>query len=116
MAKKAIKKNETAANPTAQTNVVTLEGVIYRVLYTTEKVASYVLENTRISPKGNAIKTWLTIKEFKPALFFEKDEHVIIDGEINTDNYKDKDGKDVYNTIVVGTIKGVCADESIPFN
>lgn len=114
MAKKTTSaKKETTNN--AHINEVTLEGIIYKVLYTSEKVANYVLENHTVSPKGNTIKTWVNIKEFKPELHFEKGERVTITGEIGTDSYE-KDGKKIYNTVIIGTIKGGEVDDEIPFN
>lgn len=97
-------------------NHVEIEGVINKVIYATEKVAGYVLETCKTSPKGNNIKSWVTIKEFTPSLHYEVGDHVTIkNGELATDSYE-KDGKKVYNTVVVGTIEGVDADAEIPFN
>lgn len=97
-------------------NIVTIEGIIKKVIYANENVASYSLETHKTSPKGNTIKSWVTIKEFKPSLHYEVGDHVIINnGELATDSYE-KDGKKVYNTVVVGTIEGVDADDEIPFN
>lgn len=113
MAKKATTK---ATNTTNHINKVNIEGLIHKVLYATENVAGYVLETHKVSPKGNTIKSWLTIKEFKPSLHYEVGDHVIMsEGELATDSYE-KDGKKVYNTVVVGTIEGVDADAEIPFN
>lgn len=97
-------------------NIVTIEGIIKKVIYANENVAGYSLETHKTSPKGNTIKSWVTIKEFKPSLHYEVDDHVIIkNGELATDSYE-KDGNKVYNTVVVGTIEGVDADDEIPFN
>lgn len=113
MAKKTTSaKKETTNN--AHINAVTLEGIIFKVLYTSEKVANYILENHTVSPKGNTIKTWVNIKEFNPELHYEKGEHVAINGEINTDTYE-KNGKKIYNTVIIGKIKGG-EDDEIPFN
>lgn len=110
MAKKATTK------ATNHINKVNIEGIINKVIYANENVAGYVLESHKVSPKGNTIKSWLAIKEFKPSLHYEVGDHVIIkDGELATDSYE-KDGKKVYNTVVVGTIEGVDNDGEIPFN
>ena len=116
MAKKATTKTTKATNTTNHINKVIIEGFIHKVLYATENVAGYVLETHKVSPKGNIIKSWLTIKEFKPSLHYEVGDPVIIkDGELATDSYE-KDGKKIYNTVIVGTIEGVEEDGEIPFN
>lgn len=113
MAKEVIKKTKTPKETINNLNHVEIEGVINKVIYATEKVAGYVLETCKTSPKGNNIKSWLTIKEFEPSIHYEKGDHVIIkDGELATDSYE-KGHKTYYNTVIVGTIEGIDVVETI---
>ena len=113
MAKEVNKKTKTPKETINNLNHVEIEGVINKVIYATEKVAGYVLETCKTSPKGNNIKSWLTIKEFEPSIHYEKGDRVIIkDGEIATDSYE-KGHKTYYNTVIVGTIEGIDVVETI---
>lgn len=111
MAKKIEKNKEVVA----MANKVTIEGRVTKVLYASDKVASYSIDNTIPSPKNKdkVIHTYVTVKEFQPKLQYEVGDIITVTGALGTDTYE-KDGRKYYNVCVVGEIGG--ENDEIPFN
>ena len=99
MAKAVTKKNEEVVE---YNNSVAFEGVVKKILYFGEKVASYSVENTIKSPKGNAIKAWVTVKEFNPEVAYEEGDVIFVGGHLASESYEDKKSKKtVWSTVII---------------
>ena len=106
-------------------NLVSITGVISKVITLSERIAIYKLDNERKSPKGNAMHVYITVKDFKPELELEEGDYVGIAGSIGTDK-TESNGKTYYNTFIVAdsievTDKWTAVipdgiNEEIPFN
>lgn len=90
-------KNEAKRN---DSNEVVVSGIIKRVNYSSDKMASYNLEITTTSPKGNAAKTWVDVNDFGNDVLFEENDAVAIKGHLMTQSFESK-GNKCYKVVVV---------------
>lgn len=98
---KAIKKNESKEVIEYQNSLV-FEGVVKKVLYSSENVASYNVENTIKSPKGSAIRCWMTVKEFSPQVAYEEGDVIIVAGHLSSESYESKKTKErVFSSVII---------------
>lgn len=83
-------------------NSVAFEGIVKKVLFAGEKVASYSVENSIKSPKGNAIKCWVTVKEFNPEVEYEEGDIIAVAGHLASESYENKKTKKTtWSTVII---------------
>lgn len=72
-------------------------GIIQKVLSTSDKLNTYKVDVPTKTPKGNIAHAYILVKEFSSEAPFEPGTKVTITGNISTGSYQAKDGTTKYN-------------------
>ena len=67
-------------------------GIIQKVLNTSDKLNTYKVDVPTKTPKGNISHAYILVKEFSSEAPFEEGTKVTITGSISTGSYEAKDG------------------------
>lgn len=83
-------------------------GVIQKVLSTSDKLNTYKVDVPTKTPKGNISHAYILVKEFSSEAPFEPDTKVTITGNISTGSYQAKDGTTKYSQdLIADSIKEI---------
>lgn len=83
-------------------------GIIQKVLNTSDKLNTYKVDVPTKTPKGNISHAYILVKEFSSEAPFEEGTKVTITGSISTGSYEAKDGTKRYSQdLIADSIKGL---------
>lgn len=81
-------------------------GIIQKVLNTSDKLNTYKVDVPTKTPKGNISHAYILVKEFSSEAPFEEGTKVTITGSISTGSYEAKDGTKRYTQdLIADSIK-----------
>lgn len=81
-------------------------GIIQKILNTSDKLNTYKVDVPTKTPKGNISHAYILVKEFSSEAPFEEGTKVTITGSISTGSYETKDGTKRYTQdLIADSIK-----------